>query len=1028
MQFASRTLPSLKVTAVALSVLMTSAVTSAIDLRIATYNIDADTGGTVGQIGGPDGGPGLIPVLEAIGAIHLGDGVAQPIDVLALEEMNTPSTTAAYIVGQLNSYYQSIGVSASYAYDPNVDPSTGGTGGGPSGLIYNTNTVQDLGATFLAYGGSGAPRAPARYTLQPVGGSSTFYLYVSHMKSGGDSSSVNRRNVEAQEIRADAGTLGTGANIIYAGDFNGSPGEAYYTTLTASGTGQAFDPGYPTNLLTESATSLTYRDDYQFSTAPVYSGTSNFRLVSSSYTVFGNNGSTSNTGSVNQMGNTALNDLGSNKSTILADLTTATDHLPIVADYSLTSAGTLGVIAVGNALSATIITGGTGTLGFTVTNAAPAGYGNVNCSVSAAPAQTGTQMILGSAAPGAGTLTPGASQAFTFPVTSTNTSVNPFIVDLTASDPNSANISASTTASLTVLRHSWPAVVVGSGNNQRVIQGAAGITAGLVLYNAPGPGYAKLDVNSLGAGVSGPIGGELVSSGSTLAYTAALSTGTVGVENQVFSLNVGDDHTLPGALAPTNTSTTVTLTVLGHAAPLLSVTGGNNQQVIQGATGITAALVLGNGTVGQSGLAALDVNSLGTGLSGPTGGSLVGSGSTRAYTATLNTGTLGVQNQVFSVNAGDDHTLPGASAATNVSTTATLTVLDHALGSAAVTAGNGFLVRAGATGLTATISVSDAAGGRSSLQIGAAPTIGGGSLSSGPTVPYLVSPGSAQSYTATFGVGNMAGAFSDTISFPSAGDNQSLPGASVPGSLSVSITGNVYSGNAVWTGTAASWATANNWRDAGGGPTNAPGGDGIFGHDTATFANSGAATAIDLTGADPNLQALAFSSSDYTLSNGSLTLQSSAGTATVMVNSNKQAIAASTVLTLASSAEVAVATGAELDINAGISEVGGHQSLQKDGGGTLVLSGTNMLDGGTYVAGGTLIVDNSAALADRSDITVGSASMFSADPPLGSSLSVTSVPEPRTVALLAIGAALLAARAARRRSIYQASRWISSHA
>ena len=70
-------------------------------------------------------------------------------------------------------------------------------------------------------------------------------------------------------------------------------------------------------------------------------------------------------------------------------------------------------------------------------------------------------------------------------------------------------------------------------------------------------------------------------------------------------------------------------------------------------------------------------------------------------------------------------------------------MLDHAAGSAIVTAGNGFLVRAGATGLTATISVNDAAGGRSGLEI-APPSIGGGSLSGGPAVPYLVSAGSAK--------------------------------------------------------------------------------------------------------------------------------------------------------------------------------------------------------------------------------------------------------------------------------------------
>ena len=68
---------------------------------------------------------------------------------------------------------------------------------------------------------------------------------------------------------------------------------------------------------------------------------------------------------------------------------------------------------------------------------------------------------------------------------------------------------------------------------------------------------------------------------------------------------------------------------------------GNNQTVIIGATGINAGLNLFNGTSGQSGLASLDVNSLGTGVSGPTGGELVASGSSQSYTATLNTGTLG---------------------------------------------------------------------------------------------------------------------------------------------------------------------------------------------------------------------------------------------------------------------------------------------------------------------------------------------------------------------------------------------------
>ncbi len=120
--------------------------------------------------------------------------------------MDAPSTTAAFIVGQLNSYYGA----GTYTYDSYVDPSTGGTGGGPSGLIYNTHSVMVISETNLAYSGSGAARAPMRYALQPVGGasSSKFYVYVSHMKSSSSTANVNRRNVEAQEIRADSSTLG----------------------------------------------------------------------------------------------------------------------------------------------------------------------------------------------------------------------------------------------------------------------------------------------------------------------------------------------------------------------------------------------------------------------------------------------------------------------------------------------------------------------------------------------------------------------------------------------------------------------------------------------------------------------------------------------------------------------------------------------------------------------------------------------------------------------------------------------------
>ena len=128
------------------------------DLRIATYNVRADTGS-------PDGGPGLTTVLQGIGNAILPDGNAQPVDVLALEELNynnpSPSSTLQFIVSQLNAIYGA----GTYAFDPVVDPTDGNTtGNGPSGLIYNTKTVTDLGGVVIgtasSSGAAGADALP----------------------------------------------------------------------------------------------------------------------------------------------------------------------------------------------------------------------------------------------------------------------------------------------------------------------------------------------------------------------------------------------------------------------------------------------------------------------------------------------------------------------------------------------------------------------------------------------------------------------------------------------------------------------------------------------------------------------------------------------------------------------------------------------------------------------------------------------------------------------------------------------------
>ena len=138
--------------------------------------------------------------------------------------------------------------------------------------------------------------------------------------------------------------------------------------------------------------------------------------------------------------------------------------------------------------------------------------------------------------------------------------------------------------------------------------------------------------------------GLLPTNSSSVAYTFTSNVPGTATLSPIVSL-VTDTS---GGSASSSVPAAAMVTVLGHAARSLSVAaGGNNQTVIVGAVGITAGLNLSNGTLNQGGLAALDVNSLGTLVIGPTGGKLLASGSSQPYTALLSTGTLGAQVQIL---------------------------------------------------------------------------------------------------------------------------------------------------------------------------------------------------------------------------------------------------------------------------------------------------------------------------------------------------------------------------------------------
>jgi len=322
-------------------------------LRIVDWNIEDDINGATTPL------PGFNTVLQGMGnEIIAGD--AQPIDIMTLEETTSNATTVQPILNMLNGDYSGANYKMS-SYQATEEGNDATDGNGPNALVYNANTVQLLASVGVGTptgSGNGEYRQVVRYEFEPIGSASPFYVYVSHMKSGTSSSDATDRGEEATIIRNNEATLPANSSVLYTGDLNSNPPEAEFTNFTAAGQGQAFDPvNFSTSVQywTESSTDLRYRDDYQLMTQNVLNGTGAIDYVSGSLEGFGNNGTTSSGGSVANGSDTDLaymttaNGYNPTQSQIFSALTTASDHLPNVADYtfSVPEPTGLALVAVG---------------------------------------------------------------------------------------------------------------------------------------------------------------------------------------------------------------------------------------------------------------------------------------------------------------------------------------------------------------------------------------------------------------------------------------------------------------------------------------------------------------------------------------------------------------------------------------------------------------------------------------------------------------------------------------------------------
>ena len=209
-----------------------------------------------------------------------------------------------------------------------------------------------------------------------------------------------------------------------------------------------------------------------------------------------------------------------------------------------------------------------------------------------------------------------------------------------------------------------------------------------------------------------------------------------------------------------------------------------------------------------------------------------------------------------------------------------------------------------------------------------------------------------------------------------------------------------------WSGGGGSWNATGNW-NLGSKPHN-PG-------DVAILGGSLAVAATVTLDAPQEAGGVVLSNSNsattgFTLSpgtSGSLTLDNSGAAAFLTVTSGSHAIMAP--LLLADKLDATVAAGSSLTLSGGIGENSPGLSLTENGGGVLILSGTDTYRGGTTIDAGTLILTSNSALADGTSLTVGAggtlifgpvtaaASTFSS-----AALQVNPVPEPGTLALLVV--------------------------
>jgi endonuclease/exonuclease/phosphatase family metal-dependent hydrolase len=451
------------------------------------------------------------------------EGIAGRVDVFALQEI--PNLGIAQNLATMMNTLHGVGSYSAVA-------GAYGDGWNLQAFVYDSSTVDLLDVDTLSVG----TRPTVRGRFRPDGYSSAeaeFYVFSSHLKAF-PGYEWQRRD-EARVIRSHGDALGEGANIIYAGDYNLTNGlsEPAYFEMLERGPGQAFDPAGGSNGYldyTYSSSGPFNRLDFQFVTGELMDN-EGLDLIDGTYRVLG----------------PVIR--GSRHLVVPWELASASDHLPVIADYQLPAR----MDAAVNTYQTMAIVGGTLTAEVFVENTADVSTANgadeldytVGGPAVASPV-SGVEPPLGGGATRTVAL---ATQAPGFRQTH---------IEFTSSSQGVENGSISETVHYTVLDHATASlgedteqvataidlgiVAWDSEVSDRLdihnLASPSGYTAALVLHGATGSGDTDaIDLVLPGGGIPG---------GGSAEADLAIDTSQLGSYTAMWAIDTADES-LPGA-------------------------------------------------------------------------------------------------------------------------------------------------------------------------------------------------------------------------------------------------------------------------------------------------------------------------------------------------------------------------------------------------------------------------------------------------------------------------------------------------